>query len=218
MYIRAELPAIRKYEMTFTHLQKEIDDLFHSTSHLFDNPFQEYNEIRRRTLEILDEHQPGNCLCGDSEEGMCGAQPSSSGNQQQNWIQPHNGGNLPDSQRQWMVPRCDFHNEAKRYIIQAELPGMNKEDIHLDVDDETNSITISAKRHDESKSDRTEAGEKIHSSKSHTYSFHHTFKLPFECHKNLNNMQAEFNDGMLCITCPKGQVTPNRSPRSIPVQ
>ena len=43
--------------------------------------------------------------------------------------------------------KTDIQDNGKEFLLQADLPGFKKEDIHIDLDDAT--LTISAERHSE---------------------------------------------------------------------
>ena len=55
--------------------------------------------------------------------------------------------------------KTDIRDEGDHYLMEADLPGFKKEDIHIDLDD--NTLTIRAERHSNyEEQDKKEAAEK----------------------------------------------------------
>ena len=51
------------------------------------------------------------------------------------------------SQSYWNSFKTDIHDDGKSFILEADLPGLKKEDIEIQV--ENNTLTIHAERHSE---------------------------------------------------------------------
>ena len=94
-------------------------------------------------------------------------------------------------------PAVDIREDENSFIIEAELPGMSKEDIHLEV--EQNMLSIKGER----KFERKDEQENYHFVERSYGSFYRSFTLP----KNVNTeeISAEHKDGMLVITVPKAE-------------
>jgi HSP20 family protein len=92
-------------------------------------------------------------------------------------------------------PMVDVREDENNFYIEAELPGMSKEDIHLEV--EQNSLSIKGER----KFEKKDEGENYHFVERSYGSFYRSFTLP----KNVNadGIAAEYKDGVLTVTVPK---------------
>jgi len=92
-------------------------------------------------------------------------------------------------------PSVDISETADSFIVRAELPGMKKEDIELEV--ENNVLSIRGER----KFEKTDEGENYHFMERSYGSFYRSFTLP----KNVDSetIGAEYKDGMLVVSIPK---------------
>jgi len=99
-----------------------------------------------------------------------------------------------NAQALW-APPVDVREDKDNYIIEAELPGMSKDQIHLEL--ENNVLSIKGERNFE----RKEEGENYHLMERSYGSFYRSFSLP----KNVDGEQigAEYKDGVLRVTLPK---------------
>lgn len=90
--------------------------------------------------------------------------------------------------------RTDISEDDDKYLIEAELPGFKKEDIHIDV--ENNMLTISAEHKEES-----EDKKKGYIRKERRYG---SFKRSFDLSGvDASNIDASYNDGILTLALPK---------------
>lgn len=90
----------------------------------------------------------------------------------------------------------DIREEADRYLLEADLPGFRKEDIHLDIEGEY--LTVKAER----KSER-EAGEsegKYLRNERLCGTFSRTFDLS---DVDADALHATYENGVLTLTMPK---------------
>lgn len=94
--------------------------------------------------------------------------------------------------------RTDVKEQDDKYIIDAELPGMKKEDIEVEMDD--NYLTISA--NNEEYEEKEEAGYIRRERRKGSYC--RSFYI-----ENIKDdeIEAEYNDGILEITLPKKEET-----------
>jgi HSP20 family protein len=92
-------------------------------------------------------------------------------------------------------PSVDVHEDEQSFFIEAELPGMRKEDIQLEI--ENNVLSIRGERRLEKKEEK----DNYHFVERSYGSFFRSFTLP----KNVNTeaIGAEYKDGMLKLTLPK---------------
>ena len=90
--------------------------------------------------------------------------------------------------------KIDIVESEKDYSIEAELPGINKEEIDLNVEDET--LTISVNRSEETNNDGKNY---IHRERRAT-SMIRRVRL---ANAKLENITAKLEEGVLTITIPK---------------
>jgi len=89
----------------------------------------------------------------------------------------------------------ELHEKEKEYDVRAELPGIRKEDLDIDID--KNHITINAKREEECKED-TKGYRK---SEFRYGEFSRTVYFPQEI--DIEKTDAKLEHGILAITAPK---------------
>lgn len=95
------------------------------------------------------------------------------------------------------VPALNIKEDEKELALELRVPGMKKEDIHLDYKDGV--LTISGERNEE-KEERDK--DKYLRREFTSYSFHRSFELP-EDRYDVANAQAAYRDGILEVTLPK---------------
>ena len=91
--------------------------------------------------------------------------------------------------------KLDVKEDEKSYTVRADIPGVKKEDIHVDVD--ANAITVRA----EVKQEREEKKDEkvIYSERSYGM-VSRSFSLPAEV--DANGAKAEYQDGVLNLMLP----------------
>ena len=94
--------------------------------------------------------------------------------------------------------RTDVEDTGDAFKLEAELPGFDKEDIQLDLDNDT--LTISA----EHSSDKKEEDKKKNYVKRERYygSYTRSFDVTGI---DVDRIEAEYNKGVLTLTLPKKQ-------------
>ena len=98
--------------------------------------------------------------------------------------------------------RTDITDEGDFYKLEADLPGFNKEDIHLDINGDM--LTLSAERHSESE-DKDKHGKYLRCERSYG-SYSRSFDLS---DVKAEEIKAKYNNGVLTLTLPKkAQETP----------
>ena len=95
----------------------------------------------------------------------------------------------------------DIQDTGKEYVLEAELPGFNKEDIHVDVQDGV--LTISAK-HEEKQDEKDEKSGKYVRRERRYGSYQRSFNLNGV---DSQNIQGSYENGVLKLTLPKEQPT-----------
>ena len=101
----------------------------------------------------------------------------------------------PDKKFTYWKPPVELSEQNGNYILKAEIPGVNKEDIEVEVGDDFVGIKTEFKEQHEEKS------ENVYRSEFKYGKFARNIPLPSE----IDNTQAkaEYKDGILTITAPK---------------
>lgn len=92
-------------------------------------------------------------------------------------------------------PSVDIYENKDQIVLEAELPGMNREDFDLSV--ENNVLTLRGERRFEKKDD----GDNYHRVERSYGSFTRSFTLPQTV--SGEGAQAEYRNGVLRVTLPK---------------
>ncbi|GHP14204.1 molecular chaperone [Lentilactobacillus fungorum] len=92
--------------------------------------------------------------------------------------------------------KTDIKETDKDYSLKVDVPGIDKNNIHLAYQDGVLSLNINQERSNEQKDDqgRVIASERSHGVMSRSY------QLPGV---DKNNISAQINDGVLSVTLPK---------------
>jgi len=94
--------------------------------------------------------------------------------------------------------RTDITDEGSKYRLEAELPGMKKEDIKLNINGDY--LTISAEHTDESE-DKDEKRNYVRRERSYG-SYSRSFNVS---DIDVNNIEASYENGILALDLPKKQ-------------
>jgi HSP20 family protein len=105
---------------------------------------------------------------------------------------------------------CDVVDEGDKYVIKAEIPGVKKDEIKLNVFD--NSVEISAQHKEQEEEKKKNYLRKERSE----ISYYRTLPLPEKVVSDKTS--AKLTDGVLNITIPKAVPTPKPKSSSIQVQ
>jgi HSP20 family protein len=99
------------------------------------------------------------------------------------------------------VPAVDLQETAEQYVLTAELPGLAREDIDIQLQD--GRLTLSGVRRE-----RGITCEQYHRVERGHGSFSRTFQLPVPV--DADSVSADLRDGVLTIICPKAREAPAR--------
>jgi len=105
---------------------------------------------------------------------------------------------------------CDVADEGDRYVITTEMPGVSKDDIKLNVSDNTVEISAEHKEEEEEKKKNYLRKERK------SVSYHRALPLPEKV--DSSKAKAKLNNGILNVEIPKITPTPKSKSTSIPVQ
>lgn len=106
--------------------------------------------------------------------------------------------------------KTDIREEDGNVILEADLPGFKKEDVHVDLDD--NLMTISAERHSDYEQ-KDKQGNYIRCERSYG-NFSRSFDITGI---DREQIKASFENGVLTLTMPK-QTQPQITSRRLEIQ
>jgi HSP20 family protein len=95
------------------------------------------------------------------------------------------------------LPSMDVSETEASFIIKAELPGMEAEDINVSISEDLLTIKGEKKKEEEKK------GEHYHCSERYHGVFQRSFRLPTRV--QTDKIEAAFDKGVLKITLPKSE-------------
>ena len=96
--------------------------------------------------------------------------------------------------------KTDIKDTGDAYVLEADLPGVKKEDIHIDIDGDY--LSISAQR-SSSKEEKDQAGNYIRCERSYG-SFSRSFDISGV---RAEDISAAYDNGVLTLTMPKREKT-----------
>jgi len=111
------------------------------------------------------------------------------------------GGGAGLGQEIMRIPNVDFKETNDKFQIVAEMPGVDKKDIKVDLDEDTNVLTLSGE-HKEEKEDK---GDRYYFKERSFGSFKRSFRLPDNIKKD--EVRASMNQGLLNIDIPKVEIS-----------
>lgn len=106
-------------------------------------------------------------------------------------------------------PKVDIFEEGDDFVVKAEIPGMKKEDIEVNLTDDM--VTISGEKKQEEKVEK-----KDYYRLERSYgSFSRSFRLPKEI--QTDKAKATFKDGVLEVKVPKTEEAKKKE-KNIPIE
>lgn len=100
------------------------------------------------------------------------------------------------------APRVDIYENKENLVLEAEMPGMSREDFELSF--ENNVLTLKGERRFEKKTDE----DNYHRVERSYGTFTRSFTLPQTV--TADGAKAEFQNGILCVSLPKREETKAR--------
>lgn len=113
------------------------------------------------------------------------------------------------SNRTNSMPAVNIREDEKNYILELAIPGMNKEDLKIDINEDV--LTISSETKKESEDDRDGYKRKEFSYSS----FCRSFYIPENV--NRDKIEANYKDGILSIGLPKQEEDKNKLARQVKI-
>lgn len=108
------------------------------------------------------------------------------------FIKPLHGDPLPAASQ----IRIDVNENDKEFVVQAEIPGVPKEDIHVSIDGNTVTLQAEVKQHD-----KQTDGERVLRSERYFGAVSRSFQLPAEIDEAA--AKAKYENGVLRLILPK---------------
>ncbi len=96
--------------------------------------------------------------------------------------------------------KTDVTDEGDHYLLEADLPGFDKKDIHLDISGDT--LTVQAERH--SKVEEKDKKDKVIRMERSYGSYSRQFDVSGI---DTENIKAKYDNGVLKLTLPKKEET-----------
>ncbi|MGE5085057.1 MAG: Hsp20/alpha crystallin family protein [Bacillota bacterium] len=97
------------------------------------------------------------------------------------------------------APSCEISEEDRNFLLKADLPGVKKENVKVEVDGDR--LTIRAER----KEEKEEKSKKRYLSEISYGSYVRSFTLPQAIDEK--KVEAKFEDGVLLVTVPKAETS-----------
>jgi HSP20 family protein len=105
------------------------------------------------------------------------------------------------------MPTMNLREETDRYVVEAELPGIDPKDVEIEV--HGNTLTIRGER----KQQEQKKGERMHRLESRYGLFQRTLTLPQN--SDPDRVHAEYRHGILHVFIPKDR---SNAPRRIEIK
>jgi HSP20 family protein len=113
------------------------------------------------------------------------------------------------SKRTSSIPSVNVREDDKNFILDVAVPGIDKKDLKIDVNEDV--LTISS----ESKSDSEESKDGYKRKEFSYSSFSRSFYVPENV--NREKVEANYKDGILTVTLPKQEEEKNKVTRKIEI-
>ncbi|ORY20311.1 HSP20-like chaperone [Neocallimastix californiae] len=110
-------------------------------------------------------------------------------------------------------PKINLSEDENNYYIHADLPGMKKDQVKMELSDEDHILTIS----EQNETEKEESNNKKYSRIECSYGkFSRSFSIPENA--DINNIQAKMENGVLEVTLKKIEPQKNEHKHSIQIQ
>lgn len=92
--------------------------------------------------------------------------------------------------------KVDVKETENEYVLEAELPGIKKEDVNLQIDDDRLTISVQKNEQTEEEKDNYIRKERSYSSMTRSFGI---------ANVDTENVNAKYENGVLLVTLPKKQ-------------
>lgn len=105
------------------------------------------------------------------------------------------------------MPAVNVREDDKKYLLDLAIPGIDKKDLKIDIEDEVLTISSETKDEHEENTDGYKRKEFSYSS------FCRSFEIPENVNKD--KIEAAYKDGILSVTLPKAEEEKNKLSRQV---
>lgn len=113
------------------------------------------------------------------------------------------GSNLGFADAGIWTPQVEVSQRGDKLVVRADIPGLKKEDVHVDVEDDI--LTIRGERREE----HTDSDEGYYRSERSYGEFYRAVPLPEGV--DVNSCDARYHDGVLEVTLPMPKAVPRKT-------
>lgn len=110
------------------------------------------------------------------------------------------------------MPRVNIIERENEFELQLAIPGMCKDNVTVDV--QNNTLTIKGEQQIENEC-RDDKNEQYLRQEFGFYSFSKSFSLPESV--DANSIKGNYNDGVLTVSIPKKRIDPDEGKRTIEI-
>ncbi|XP_047087829.1 21.9 kDa heat shock protein-like [Lolium rigidum] len=108
------------------------------------------------------------------------------------------------------LARCDWKETPDAHVISLDVPGVRRDDVKVEVED-NRVLRVSGER----RADEEKEGERWHRAERAAGRFWRRFRMPAGA--DVDRVAARLEDGVLTVTVPKVAEHPRREPRVISI-
>ena len=98
-----------------------------------------------------------------------------------------------------LAPAIDLDENDTHYTVTTEIPGVDKDDVTIELTERTLTIRGEKKSESEEKSDRRRYSERTYGS------FRRSISLPQDADEDPARVEASFKNGVLTVTVPRSE-------------
>ncbi len=112
-----------------------------------------------------------------------------------------------ETREQTWSPAVDIYEDKDTIVVKAELPGVKKDDVTIEIKENVLVLTGERKHEQETKKENYHRIERVYGT------FSRSFTLPDSV--KLDQVEAQYKDGVLEIRLPKAETA---KPKAIPIE
>ncbi|XP_062181896.1 21.9 kDa heat shock protein-like [Phragmites australis] len=110
-----------------------------------------------------------------------------------------------------VLARCDWKETPEAHVISVDVPGVRREDVRVEVEENNRVLRVSGER----RAEEDKEGERWHRAERAAGRFWRRFRMPYGADVDL--VSARLENGVLTVTVPKVTDNRRREPRVISI-